>query len=317
MPPTHSSSALAAFNPASCSVVFGVSESGLVARDASTALGLALPVLLGSPTECILEGTAAPVEADSCTTFSSEGCLAGFAIADANGELELSARDLYQRVFAASHGLHLYRIWNYVPRINAIEHGLENYRRFCRGRSLAFEGHFGRAFQPHLPAASAVGVATGPHALAFHPRKAAPQHCENPRQVPAFEYPAAYGPRPPSFSRATLVDQDGGREIFISGTAAIRGHATVAPADLAGQLVCTRDNLNIIAARAGAGEAFGALAGWQRSLKVYVRRDTDLLHVRNDLERHLLRIEDSVTYLQADLCRSDLLVEIEAVLTEA
>jgi chorismate lyase / 3-hydroxybenzoate synthase len=215
---------------------------------------------------------------------------------------------------AAAAGRRLYRILNYVPRINAVVGGLENYRRFCRGRSVAFEEHWGRTFRRELPAASAVGTAAGPLAVAFVAGDAPARHFENPRQVPAFEYPPAYGPRPPSFSRASLVTTPAGRELFVSGTAAILGHATVAAGDLAGQLECTRGNLRVIASTAGAGADFGADDGWRRSLKVYVRHASDFPSVRADLERHLLRPGDSATYLQAEICRADLLVEVEAVL---
>jgi hypothetical protein len=134
--------------------------------------------------------------------------------------------------------------------------------------------------------------------------------------VPAFEYPPAYGPRPPSFSRATLITTATRRELFVSGTAAIRGHATVAVGNLLGQLACTRENLNVIAATCGAGENFGAVGGWRRHFKVFIRHATDLHQVRHELEQHLFRFDDSVTYLQAELCRSDLRVEVEAVLTK-
>ena len=144
-----------------------------------------------------------------------------------------------------------------------------------------------------------------------------PQHFENPHQVPAFEYPPAYGPRPPSFSRATLAATTAQRELFVSGTAAIRGHATVATGDLPGQLECTRENLNVIARTAGAGSNFGATDGWRRSFKVFIRHGADLPQVRNDLEAHLLRCDDQVIYLHADLCRGDLRVEIEAVLMKS
>ena len=63
----------------------------------------------------------------------------------------------------------------------------------------------------------------GPLAIGFLAGRAVPRHFENPRQVPAFEYPAQYGPRPPSFSRATAVKAGEGRWIFISGTAAVVG----------------------------------------------------------------------------------------------
>jgi chorismate lyase / 3-hydroxybenzoate synthase len=275
-----------------------------------------VPALSGSATECLLERAVTVQPREGCSVFESAGRSAGFTVADPDRDLETAALDVYRRVLAATAGRQLYRIWNYVPGINLIEEGLENYRRFCRGRSIAFEEHFGRVFQRHLPAGSAVGTVTGPLAVAFVAGDSKPEHFENPQQVPAFEYPAAYGPRPPSFSRATLVATSAQRQLFISGTAAIRGHATVAAHDLAAQLACTRENLILIAATAGAGEAFGNKDGWQRTLKVYVRHAADLLSVRRDLETHLLRPDDHVTYLRADLCRADLLVEVEAVLTK-
>jgi chorismate lyase/3-hydroxybenzoate synthase len=246
--------------------------------------------------------------------FDTRHEMAGFVVAPEHLDLETAARELYRQVFAATAGKHLYRIWNYVPQINSVARGLENYRQFCRGRSVAFEDHFGSAYQRQLPSASAVGALHGPLAVAFLAGHAEPRHFENPRQVPAFEYPAIYGPRAPSFSRATLVNTAAGRHLFVSGTAAIRGHLTIAADDLAGQLSCTRENLDLIGRAAGAGANFGADEGWQRTFKVYIRHAADLGTVRADLERHLLREGDSATYLHADLCRADLQVEIEAIL---
>ena len=281
------------------------------------ALSVALPVLNGVHAEQLLEGARRPVPEKGCTVFRSGDTLAGFALARARDDLASAARELYERVFAVTRSLRLYRLWNYVPHINAVEQGLENYRHFCRGRSLAFEEQFGDGFQRQLPAASAVGTMAGPLAIAFLAGNATPRHFENPRQVPAFEYPLDYGPRPPSFSRATGVEMGSRRQIFISGTAAIRGHATVAVNDLAGQLTCTMENLQLIADAAGAGPALGGTEGWQRMFKVYIRHAADFAPVRNYLQRHVLQPDDEVVYLQADLCRGALLVEIEAVLTKA
>jgi enamine deaminase RidA (YjgF/YER057c/UK114 family) len=290
--------------------------SAIAKGNGSAWLELAIPTLAGSATECLLDAAEPAVERNGCGVFESAGHTAGFAVAAPDLDLEAATHELYQRMFAAIGSSHLYRIWNYVPHINATESGLENYRRFSLARSEAFEARFGAAFQHHLPAASGVGLATGTLAIAFLAGECQPRHFENPHQIPAFEYPADYGPRPPSFSRATLVDGPTRRELFISGTAAIRGHATISPGDLGGQLACTRENLHAIAQAAGAGADFGARDGWQRALKVYVRHASDFPHVRRDLETHLLQREDRVTYLQADLCRAELLVEIEAVLTK-
>lgn len=283
--------------------------------DGGEALEIALPLLGGLPEEIILPAADSTHRAGAFTVFGSGQWRGGFAVAPGGMELEAAAAALYDGLFAAAGGRHLYRIWNYVPRINEVAHGLENYRSFCRGRSLAFERNFGAGFRKLLPAASAVGTTGGPLAVAFLAGDAVPHHFENPRQVPAFEYPPQYGPRPPSFARATTVTLETGRHVIISGTAAITGHATIAAGDLARQLDCTLENLGLIATAAGAPEAFRAGSPWTRRFKVYVRHAGDLARISARLHRHLLQPGDSVSYLQADLCRSELLVEIEAILT--
>jgi chorismate lyase/3-hydroxybenzoate synthase len=305
-----------AATPAACRVVFGGTFAHPVIVDGQAeALQVALPVLAGAPDELLLAGTEWPRREGPFTVFRSGGLAAGFAVAPTDLGLEEAAVSLYEGVFAATRGRHLYRIWNYVPRINVEEHGLENYRRFCRGRSHAFERHFGAGFKKHLPAGSAVGSASGPLALCFLAGESPPDHFENPRQVPAFEYPPQYGPRPPSFARATAVTTEGGRQVIISGTAAICGHATVAAGDLDRQLACTLENLSLIGTAAGAGDAFSPTRDWVRRFKVYVRHAADLAPIAAKLKASLLRPNDAVQYLQADLCRAELLVEIEAILT--
>ena len=46
----------------------------------------------------------------------------------------------------------------------------------------------------------------------------------NPRQVNAYDYPSLYGPRSPSFARASLYRSDSATQLFISGTASVVGH---------------------------------------------------------------------------------------------
>lgn len=315
MPPFSSLPDPGAISAAACRVTFNAAASGRRDGEQAPQLAVALPVLAGEPCEILLEAADRVSTHDTCTLFHGDGALAGFALAPVEMDLETATLELYRRVFEASQGQRLYRIWNYIPQINAVEQGLENYRRFCRGRSLAFERHFGCAFQAQLPAASAVGTVGRPLAVAFLAGELPARHFENPRQVPAFEYPPDYGPRPPSFSRATLVETDAQRRLFISGTAAIRGHATVAPEDLSAQLACTVENLNLIADTAGAGAQCGAARGWRRSFKVYLRHRAEFAAIRHFLDRHLLQPRDQALYVLADLCRADLRVEIEAVLT--
>ena len=300
-----------ALAPYECRMLFGDTSSGPDSAGGSPFLRVGLPVLAGSGVERLLTDTSEPATRGAFTVFSRDSLYAGFAAAPPGAELETAARGLYEQLFEATAGLHLYRVWNYVPQINAFTGGMENYRLFCRGRSLAFEAKFGGGFQRQLPAASAVGMASGPLAVGFLAGRAVPRHFENPRQTPAFEYPLKYGPRPPSFSRATAVTVDGQRRVFISGTAAIRGHDSMADRELEGQLGCTIENLALIGQTAGVGPNCGKADGWQRWFRVFLRDPAQLRLARSWLDRDLFHAGDSVSYMQADVCRAELLVEIE------
>ncbi len=298
-----------------CQVRFGGSAAQIENGADLPALRVAVGVLGGDDREPLLAEAEPAISGNNLCLFRNGELTGGFVLGRSPLGLEAATSDAFHRLFAATTGLHLYRLWNYVPHINGVEGGLENYRSFCRARSLAFEGHFGPAFQRMLPASSAVGAAAGPIAVAFVAGPEPGRHFENPAQVPAFEYPTEHGPRPPSFSRATVVATTGATHVFISGTAAIRGHLTVAPGALDRQVACTLDNLRLIGEAAGVGPSLGAGGGWQRRFKVYLRHRQDLSVVVNRLEAALLRAGDHVIYLHADICRADLVVEIEAALT--
>lgn len=209
---------------------------------------------------------------------------------------------------------HLLRVWNYVPRINVDGGGLERYRQFNAGRQQAFLEARQAAFEG-APAACALGTAAGPLSIRFLAGRRAPVAVENPRQVSAYRYPSAYGPRAPTFSRAALADM--GNEqlaLFISGTASIVGHDTVHPGDVLAQTHETLRNLQAVidSAHTRCSARFDLR---QLDCVVYVRRHADAPLVRNALSQalgatsHFLR---RAVFLQADVCRSDLLVEIEA-----
>jgi hypothetical protein len=273
------------------------------------------PVLAGPAVENLF-GSAQPAgRAGELALFRHDTWLLGAASVPVAGDLESAARRLYLDLFAATRGLHLARIWNYVPGINVPgPDGLENYRLFSRARSLAFEQHYGAGFKQLLPAASAVGAQPDALTIAFAATPAAVHHVENPLQVAAYNYPVEYGPRPPSFARATLVDTPARRTVFISGTAAIRGHATIAPHQVLPQLDCTLENLRRISQTCGLGPDLDRGGRSARHFKVYLRHAADQPAVAEVLERELVTKPDQVTYLQADICRQPLVVEIEATL---
>lgn len=296
-------------------VEFGRPATAPLAPDRGWGLELRLPHLAGDTHERLFADARPAGDSPGMALFSSGDLLLGFASEPITDErtLAVHAEDLYRRVLGAVRGQHLYRIWNYVPRINALTNGFENYRAFCQGRSLAFEAELGTGFAPVLPAASGVGTDDGCLSLVFVAGPVRPRHFENPAQIPAYRYPAEHGPRAPSFSRATVATVDGRTYTFISGTAAIKGHATVA-GPLEAQLACTLDNLHLIGRAAGLAKGLGSGSSARRHFKVYLRHPGDLTATRAVLERSLLQPGDHVVYLQADICRAALNVEIEATI---
>jgi enamine deaminase RidA (YjgF/YER057c/UK114 family) len=206
---------------------------------------------------------------------------------------------------------HLVRIWNYLPDINRDCQGIERYRLFNAARQHGLNA-FGRALAGSVPAASALGaVSNSPVVVYFLASRTAPVFVENPRQVSAYDYPHRYGTHRPVFSRAALLQQRDRRTLFISGTASIVGHESLHAGDCAAQ---TRETLANIAAllqeanrvAAAADFGFGTL-----TYKVYVRHPDDFAVVQGELTS-ALGPDAQALYLQADICRQELLVEIEA-----
>ncbi len=251
--------------------------------------------------------------------FSHNGAVMFAAMSDPvvvdAAAFEQRAAEDYQTLFAAieKRGYpNLLRAWNYFPHINDEALGLENYRRFCRGRGLAFQQHFGDVVR-RFPSASVLGTRGGPLQIYALASVEPGTFRENPRQVSAYQYPPEYGPHSPTFARATLKRWDGVDHLYISGTASIVGHESRHPGDCAAQLDETLRNIEALLSATRHDERCG-FAGLKdlTQLKVYLRDATFLPGVQARL-REVLAPHAQTIYLQADVCRGDLLVEIEAV----
>ena len=228
----------------------------------------------------------------------------------------------YTQLLAAAPELgfaHLVRIWNCIPNINLGDGDAEQYRQFCVGR---FEAFAKLARVPAYPAASALGLRQGVGRIGLLAARFPAAAIENPRQLSAFLYPPLYGPSSPSFSRASLLPTESGDVLLVSGTAAITGHASMHPGDVDAQLRLALANISaVVAAAEGPPDVFSARSGTaltaQRSvdiqLRVYLRHAELQPHAQLGLAA-CLGVPSSVEWLQADICRRELLVEVEAVL---
>jgi len=300
-------------------------ERPLGGRAVGAGTGLFANELL-APAEAVLDcwsgGADAHTQRHGCVHCTSDGqWLHGYAEIDDvafEGGLHAAARQVYTDLFevlAQSRSPHLLRLWNYIAHINAPDtDGVERYRHFNAGRQQAFIDARRSAFDG-TPAACALGTSEGPLRVFFLAGPRAPLAIENPRQISAYRYPASYGARSPTFSRAALADVGAGRQaLFISGTASIVGHTTLHIGDVRRQ---TEESLaNMAAVREVAALRAGAeFAAPQLIYTVYVRHRSDLAVVREVFEQHVgvhSTAAREAVYLQADICRAELLVEIEA-----
>ena len=236
------------------------------------------------------------------------------AAASGSAALSRATETAYHQIFAVldeTKHRHLLRIWNYLPEINREIDGDERYRHFNSARQMAFRNS-GRATMGTVPAASALGSAAGsPISIYFLAARQPPKMIENPRQTSAYHYPPKFGRHSPIFSRACVLSAAAGTNLFVSGTASIVGHETIHQGDVAAQTRETMANISALLGEANraVGSARYRLGGLK--LKVYVRRASDLGAVKAALAESV-PIPSSIVFVQADVCREDLLMEIEA-----
>jgi chorismate lyase/3-hydroxybenzoate synthase len=229
---------------------------------------------------------------------------------DANALRERVA-EAYQAVLASLDqiGRHPARFWNFIPGIGApMVDGLDRYMVFNAGRHDAYGDQSGA-----LGTASAVGVSGSDlsiHCLALD-EPGTP--IENPRQTPAWQYSARYGPLPPCFSRATIVDLAGRRTLLIGGTASVVGEDSRHPGQLDAQVEETLLNLDALIHAANGDGSDGAAALHRLvDLRVYVTSASDAERVRDMLVNRCPRTR-SIAVAVAQVCRPELLVEVEGV----
>lgn len=274
-------------------------------------LAIALPALGVAPLELWHVNDHVQSGERDGLRFSHGGGLQFCALAlEDDGDIERVAAHAYARMHAwlAHSGYsHPLRIWNYLDAITEGEGDDERYRRFCVGRARGI----GRNQHPHeLPAATAIGhpQRSGCYQLYWLAAKTPGAPLENPRQVQAWRYPRKYGPQPPGFARA-LLPASPQMPLLLSGTAAVVGHASQHH-DVQTQLQEVLTNLQALLDTARLQRpALAPTLAAQSPLKVYVRDAESLQSVDAQLQRLLPHPPRIV--LHADVCRRDLLVEID------
>lgn len=242
--------------------------------------------------------------------WSSDGTHTFFAIEvdeAAHGGIVGAAAHAYRALtafVAASATPQLLRLWNYLDAINEGDGDAERYRRFCDGRAQGINA----GAPAHYPAATAIGRQDGVRILQVYglAGRTAGSAIENPRQVSAWRYPRQYGPTAPTFTRGMRTTPS---QLLISGTAAVVGHASRHQDDLDAQIDETLANLGSLLQQASVAEP---RLGAGSLLKAYLRDPADAVTVEAVLRERSAGC-DGLILLAGDICRRELLVEIDGV----
>jgi chorismate lyase / 3-hydroxybenzoate synthase len=215
--------------------------------------------------------------------------------------------------------MHALRWWNYLPDIRRPSgDGFSRYERFNAGRMDSCGSWLQDSADGRAPAATAVGHRGKDCVVQVLAATQSGVQIENPRQSPAQRYSRRYGPVAPRFARATLAPElgsGGERWATVSGTASIVGEESRHPGVLDAQLGETLENLASLAraieARAGVAPLTDPLERY-REVRAYVVRPGDASPVISRIRTALPELR-CLEIAEADLCRPELMVELEGI----
>lgn len=215
------------------------------------------------------------------------------------------------------------RQWNYIGNILQMKSKFQNYQIFNEVRGEYYQRY--RTLKRY-PAATGVGMNHGGVIIditAFQPTESVSLIAvKNPGQINAYEYgqqvlkgfsdKGRSVRNPPQFERGLLIAGKGRSVLLISGTASITGQETVGTGDIEKQTIVTIENISKLTdpSRIGQLMAHPGLPDKKYGLlRAYIKKQSDFTAVRRICEKYFPDVP--VSYIEADICRDDLLVEIE------
>lgn len=219
------------------------------------------------------------------------------------------------------------RTWLYLGDIVGMEGPAQRYMEMNRARADFYQNiRFQPARRPPgfdpvvYPASTGIGaegqdIVISCIALDTEREDILAMPLENPLQRSAYDYSPCYGLKSPKFCRAMALSCGRFATIFISGTASITNEETQYIGDVVGQTHQTLDNIEALISEynlarhgmPGLGTTLEGLA----FARVYVKHKEDYPAVREVCEKRLGEIP--TIYAVADVCRPELLVEIEGI----
>jgi len=216
------------------------------------------------------------------------------------------------------------RQWNFIGEILEMKEGFQNYQVFNEVRSEYYNKYRTVA---GFPAATGVGMKYGGVFLDFCAMKPDEslkmKAVSNPSQVNAYEYgqqvlkgmanSGSDVKHPPQFERGLLMINKTTNTLFVSGTASIIGQETIGKGDVDEQAMVTIENIRNVADLKRIRQLIGKDdigPGKFSLLRVYIKKQDDFKSVKSICNKHFPG--SPVIFIEADICRDDLLTEIEA-----
>ena len=253
---------------------------------------------------------------DGCTELMTGGIVPRH---DGGSTFEQSA-DIFEGIakMLKSNGFkpsNIYRQWNYLPGITVLNEGSQNYQEFNDARSIFYGND---TWPGGYPAATGIGTSAGGVVVEISAIKS--EQCtnlpiDNPLQIAAHNYSQQVldgkvieqlsERTTPKFERARLL----GDTVLISGTAAIKGECSNYSTDAVEQAAETMEIMDKLTSKRNIPvENSGSIYDL---LRVYVKREGDIPAVCEYMQSHYPAAKKH--YLVADVCRPELLIEIEGV----
>ncbi|MFI3262554.1 MAG: RidA family protein [Rikenellaceae bacterium] len=216
------------------------------------------------------------------------------------------------------------RQWNYIEHITSMNNGVQNYQSLNDERTHFYaKGDWSKGY----PAATGIGTTCGGAVIDFDAMITNDVQIitlDNELQVPAHDYSQdvllgledeVYKERTtPKFERGKAISSDSYTMSYISGTAAIRGEESIENMDIDRQIIVTMENINYLVSAKNL-KKYGAKADIEdpqySALRVYLKNESDIEATRKFMERNYP--ETDLCYLLADVCRDELLIEIEGI----
>ena len=218
-------------------------------------------------------------------------------------DLQQTYKDMVQLFNSEDYSL--LRVWHYLPQLAEPS----DYQVFCDARAQAFSSHK----EDSYCAATVIGTGSDHGVVYFVAAHKAGIAVNNPRQTLPHLYPKHYVEPAPMFARATLKQWGDKNHLYISGTAAIVGHKSLHEGDADAQLNEIVNNLNSLLSEAAKTEhSYRKMPlARLRHIKLYVDERVSV-DINTLIDKHL-GSDIELQVFEGQMCRTELLVEIEAM----